>query len=165
MNELIIFWVDIYHFWWKAPFFLFWTLFGQFLGTFPFRQALTIELNQQSLFDLNDTLNWILGKTILNRKLNELFFGKIQILNWIRLGIVNHYVNIMLFFGYSWSILQVKPCLADMSLSRWTMVRAFHSTSRKWCHSASRFDYKYIRRGIVTKVTNTMFAKYFWAHE
>ena len=37
-------------------------------------------------------MNWILGKAILNWILYESFFGKIQILNWIRLDIVNHYV-------------------------------------------------------------------------
>ena len=43
------------------------------------------------LFELNNILNWILGKSILNRILNESFLGKIQTLNWIRLGIGHHY--------------------------------------------------------------------------
>ena len=100
MNEWIIFWIDICHFWWKVPFFVY---FGHFLDNFRalflFDQyqrvpdywiELSFELNQQNFFELNNILNWILGKAILNRILNESFFGKIQILNWIRLGIVNH---------------------------------------------------------------------------
>ena len=39
-------------------------------------------------------LNWILGKAILNRILNESFFGKIQTLNWIRLGIAHPYLPV-----------------------------------------------------------------------
>ena len=79
------------------PFCLFWTLFGQILGTFPIGPVSIIPwlLNwiTRVYFELNNILNWILGKAILNRILNESFFGKIQILNWIRLGIVNHYVT------------------------------------------------------------------------
>ena len=94
MNEWIIFWIDICHFWWKVPFFVY---FGHFLDNFRalflFNQyqrvpdywiELSFELNQQNFFELNNILNWILGKAILNRILNESFFGKIQTLNWIR---------------------------------------------------------------------------------
>ena len=101
MNEWIIFWIDICHFWWKVPFFVY---FGHFLDNFRalflFDQyqrvpdywiELSFELNQQNFFELNNILNWILGKAILNRILNESFFGKIQILNWIRLGTGHHY--------------------------------------------------------------------------
>ena len=76
---------------------LIWTLFGHFSYTTSINDPLTIELNNlliwisRILFELNNILNWILGKAILNRILNESFFGKIQILNWIRLGIVHHY--------------------------------------------------------------------------
>ena len=84
--------------------------FGHFLGNFwaisLFEQykwfpdywiELSFVLNHLNIFELNNFLNWILGKAILNRILNESFFGKIQILNWIRLGIVHHY------FGTSFS--------------------------------------------------------------
>ena len=71
----------------KSPFLsildTFWPIFGHFSYSTSINHSLTIELN--------NILNWILGKAILNRILNESFFGKIQILNWIRLGIVNHY--------------------------------------------------------------------------
>ena len=77
----------------------FWPIFGHFSYSTSINQSLTIELNNilnwitRVYFELNNILNWILGKAILNRILNESFFGKIQILNWIRLGIVNHYSN------------------------------------------------------------------------
>ena len=100
MNEWIIFWIDICHFWWKAPFLVY---FGHFLGNFwalvPSDQyqwfpgkwiELSFELNQQIFFELDNILNWILCKAILNQILNESFFGKIQKLNWIRLGIGHH---------------------------------------------------------------------------
>ena len=64
MNEWIIFWIDICHFWWKAPFLVY---FGHFLGNFwalvPSDQyqwfpgkwiELSFELNQQIFF------NWII---------------------------------------------------------------------------------------------------------
>ena len=71
MNELIMFWINICHFWWKAPLFL-----G---GHFSYSTSINDLLNWISriLFELNNILNWILGKAILNRILNELFFGKI----------------------------------------------------------------------------------------
>ena len=75
----------------------FWPIFGHFSYSTSINHSLTIELNNilnwitRVYFELNNILNWILGKAILNRKLNESFFGKIQILNWIRFGIVNHY--------------------------------------------------------------------------
>ena len=54
MNEWIIFWIDICHFWWKVPFFVyFWTLFGQFSGTFLIRPVLII------LWLLNWIIFWI----------------------------------------------------------------------------------------------------------
>ena len=100
MNEWIIFWIDICHFWWKAPFFcLFCTLFWHFSYSTSINDPLTIELNyllnwiSRVYFELNNILNWILGKAILNRILNESFFGKIQILNWIRLAIGHHYLR------------------------------------------------------------------------
>ena len=92
------FWIEflnICHFWWKVPFFVY---FGHFLDNFRalflFDQyqrvpdywiELSFELNQQNFFfKLNNILNWILGKAILNRILNGPFFGKIQTLNGIR---------------------------------------------------------------------------------
>ena len=75
----------------------FWPIFGHFSYSTSINHSLTIELNNilnwitRVYFELNNILNWILGKAILNRILNESFFGKIQILNWIRLGIVHHY--------------------------------------------------------------------------
>ena len=47
-----------------------------------------------NFFQLNNILNWILCKAILNRILNESFFGKIQTLSWIRLDIAHHYAQI-----------------------------------------------------------------------
>ena len=76
----------------------FWPIFGHFSYSTSINHSLTIELNNilnwitRVYFELNNILNWILGKAILNRILNESFFGKIQILNWIRLGIVHHYI-------------------------------------------------------------------------
>ena len=86
-----IFWI----FNWKGPFLVY---FGTFWALFWFNQyqwfpdywiELSIELNQQNLFWIESwlkqyCLNWILVKSILNRILNESFFGKIQTLNWIR---------------------------------------------------------------------------------
>ena len=75
----------------------FWPIFGHFSYSTSINHSLTIELNNilnwitRVYFELNNILNWILGKAILNGILTESFFGKIQILNWIRLGIVNHY--------------------------------------------------------------------------
>ena len=77
----------------------FWAIFGHFPYSTSINDSLTIELNyllnwiSRIFFELNNILNWILGKAILNRILNESFFGKIQILNWIRLGIVHHYAD------------------------------------------------------------------------
>ena len=89
----------------KPPFFcLFWTLFGQFLGNFPIRPVLMIPwllnwiifwIESADFFELINILNWILDKAILNRILNESSFGKIQTLNWIRLGIAHHYILVM----------------------------------------------------------------------
>jgi len=76
----------------------FWPIFGHFSYSTSINHSLTIELNNilnwitRVYFELNNILNWILGKAILNRILNESFFGKIQILNCIRLGIVHHYL-------------------------------------------------------------------------
>ena len=74
---------------------------------------LSFEMNQLIIFELNDILNWILGRAILNRILNEPFFGKIQTLNWIRLGIAQHYaiqfcINILVFVSSLTSILTTK---------------------------------------------------------
>ena len=74
MNEWIIFWIDICHFWWKVPLLsnldTFWEIFGHFSYSTSINDFLTNELNY--------ILNWILGKVILNRILNESIFGKIQ---------------------------------------------------------------------------------------
>ena len=85
----------------KPPFWsnldTFWAIIGHFSYSTSINDSLTIELNyllnwiSRIFFELNNILNWILGKAILNRILNESFIGKIQILNWIKLGIVNHY--------------------------------------------------------------------------
>ena len=88
----------------KSPLFLsildiFWKIFGHFSYSTSTKESLTIELNyllnwiSRIFFELNNILNWILGKAILNRILNESFFGKIQKLNWIRLGIGHHYLG------------------------------------------------------------------------
>ena len=100
MIEWIIFWINIRHFCWKVPFFVILDTFGAIFGHFSYltsiNDPLTIELNyllnwiSRIFFELNNILNWILGKAILNRILNESFFGKIQTLNWIRLGIGHH---------------------------------------------------------------------------
>ena len=76
----------------------YWPIFGHFSYSTSINHSLTIDLNNilnwitRVYFELNNILNWILGKAILNRILNDSFFGKIQILKWIRLGIVNHYL-------------------------------------------------------------------------
>ena len=81
----------------KTPIFLsivdtFWAIHGAFFYSTSVNDPLTIELNyplnwiSTIFFELNNILNWILGKAILNRLLNESLFGKIQKLNWIRLG-------------------------------------------------------------------------------
>ena len=93
----------------KNPFFLsildtFWPIFGHFSYSTSINHSLTIELNTilnwitRVYFELNNILNWILGKAILNRLLNESFFGKIQTLNWIRLGITHHYPRVRCAF-------------------------------------------------------------------
>ena len=75
----------------------FWPIFGHFSYLTSINDPLTIELNYllnwigRIFFELNNILNWILGKAILNQILNESFFGKIQKMNWIRLGIGHHY--------------------------------------------------------------------------
>ena len=75
----------------------FWPIFGHFSYSTSINHSLTIELNNilnwitRVYFELNNILNWILGKAILNRILNESFFGKIQTLNWIKLGIGHPY--------------------------------------------------------------------------
>ena len=70
----------------SPPFFLsildtFWAILGHFSFSTSINDSLTIELNQQIFFELNNILNLILGKVILNCILNESYFGKIQILN------------------------------------------------------------------------------------
>ena len=53
MNELIMFWINICHFWWKAPFFVFfWTLFlfDQYQWFPDYWIELSFELNQQISF-------------------------------------------------------------------------------------------------------------------
>ena len=89
MNEWIIFWIDICHFWWKVPSFVHCGNFlDNFRALFLFNRyqrvpyywiELSFELNEKNFFELNNILKWILGKAILNRILNESFFGK----HWI----------------------------------------------------------------------------------
>ena len=77
MNEWIIFWIDICHFWWKVSFLsILDTFLGNFWASFLFNQyewfpdywiELSFELNQEFF------LNWILAKAILNRILNQSF--------------------------------------------------------------------------------------------
>ena len=92
----------------------FWPIFGHFSYSTSINHSLTIELNNilnwitRVYFELNNILNWILGKAILNRILNESFFGKIQILNWIRLGIVNHKITRISFNVYK----QTEKCVS-----------------------------------------------------
>ena len=80
----------------------FWAIFGHFSYSTSINDPLTIELNyllnwiSRTFFRLNNILNWILGTAILNRILNESFFGKIQTLNWIRVGIAHPYLEILL---------------------------------------------------------------------
>ena len=96
----------------------FWPIFGHFSYSTSINHSLTIELNNilnwitRVYFELNNILNWILGKAILNRILNESFFGKIQILNWIRLGIVNHYFRgeILIFVSIGFLAWASKSC-------------------------------------------------------
>ena len=86
----------------KSPLFcLFWTLFGQFLGTFPIRPVSMIPwlLNwiifwiESAEFLLNWIIFWI-ESWVMQYWIEywiKLFFGKIQTLNWIRLGIAHPY--------------------------------------------------------------------------
>jgi len=65
MNEWIIFWIDICHFWWKVPFFVYFRhyldnfralfLFDQYQRVPDYWIELSFELNQQNFF-----LNWII---------------------------------------------------------------------------------------------------------
>ena len=80
----------------QSPFFcLIWTLFGQFLGTYPYQWYPDYWMLNWIIFfhwisrtfELNNILNWILSESILSRILNDSFFGKIQTLYWIRWGI------------------------------------------------------------------------------
>ena len=105
----------------------FWPIFGHFSYSTSINHSLTIELNNilnwitRVYFELNNILNWILGKAILNRILNESFFGKIQILNWIRLGIVHHYIRFTwALFGFL--MLQFTPLASMVLLPRATFV-------------------------------------------
>ena len=56
----------------------FWAIFGPLAYSTSIHDSLTIEssfeLNQQNFLELNNILNWILGKAILNWILNESFF-------------------------------------------------------------------------------------------
>ena len=87
----------------------FWAIFGQISYSTSGNDCLSIELNyllnwiSRIFLELNNILNWILGKAILNRILNESFFGKIQKLNWIRLGIGHHYAWISKWWYVWWS--------------------------------------------------------------
>ena len=65
MNEWIIFWIDIYHFWWKVPFFLyildtFWAIFGRLSYSTSTNDSLTIELNYLLNWISIIFLNWII---------------------------------------------------------------------------------------------------------
>ena len=90
----------------EKPFFLdyfghFLDIFGHFSHPTSINDSLANELNyilnwiSRIFFELNNILNWILGKALLNGILNESFFGKIQQLNWIRLGIGHRYLSVM----------------------------------------------------------------------
>ena len=122
----------------------FWPIFGHFSYSTSINHSLTIELNNilnwitRVYFELNNILNWILGKAILNRILNESFFGKIQILNWIRLGIVNHYGSLMINMAfmplYMWEMWDVTPVTHERTDTRTVESRAVFSLSwiRNW---------------------------------
>ena len=49
----------------------FWAILGHFSFSTSINDSLTIELNQQIFFELNNILNLILGKAILIQTLNE----------------------------------------------------------------------------------------------
>ena len=89
----------------KKPLFfcLFWTLFGQFLGTFPILPVSMIPwlLNwiifwiESAEFFFDRIIIWIESwvKQYWIEYEYESFFGKIQTLIWIRLGIGHHYLG------------------------------------------------------------------------
>ena len=58
----------------------FWVIFGHFFYLTSINDSLTVELSHllnwisRNIFELNNILNWILGKPILNQILNESFF-------------------------------------------------------------------------------------------
>ena len=71
----------------KPPFL---SILDTFLGNFPIRPVLMILwllnwiifwIESADFFYLNNILNWILGKAILNRILNELFLARFK--HWI----------------------------------------------------------------------------------
>ena len=90
-------------------------------------------------------MNWILGKAILNRILNETFFGKIQTLNWIRLGIGHHY-SIPNWKTSIWSHLAINLAAAKVKAhSRsWLeggeiLATAGKGEERNWCFSENHW--------------------------
>ena len=85
MDELIIFWIDICHFWWKVPFFVY---FGHFWGNF--RALFPLDIGPVSMIPwlLNWMMFWIESADFfeLNNFLNRIFLKKIilnNLLNWI----------------------------------------------------------------------------------
>ena len=73
----------------SPPFFCLFCTLGAIFGHYSLRPvSMIFWLLKWIIFWIESgdlSLNWILGKAIMNRILNESFFGKIQTLNWIRL--------------------------------------------------------------------------------
>ena len=110
MNKCIIFWIVICHFWRKAPLFVY---FWHFTGTFPIWLVSMMPwlLNwiifwiESAEFILNWIIFWIgfwVKQYWMEYWMNH-FFGKIQKLNWIRLGIGHHYAWISKWWYVWWS--------------------------------------------------------------
>ena len=90
----------------KSPFLstlvTFWTIFGHFSYSTSIKESLTIELNCLLNWISRIFLNWIIFKQYwIEYWMN--FFGKIQKLNWIRLGIGHHYAWISKWWYVWWS--------------------------------------------------------------
>ena len=143
----------------------FWAIFGQFSNSTSINDLLTIELNNllnwinRFFFELNNILNRILGKAILNRILNESFFGKFQ--HWIESERVSNTPNALRRHILSNSDETMIKIVVRQGCGSVLMEEACYRVRSKWSlvpvvHIGDDWDYAYWLESQLLKSNNNL---------